>query len=87
MSRLTRNSGDIASAAVKLAGVANSFGSVRFEWLCIATGTPCFSAKGTSRFAIRSVVEAVITSAPSALAASKPRVISSSVNESLKLRL
>ena len=70
---------DIASTVVKLWGVANSFGSVTFEWLCMATAILCFSANGTTRLAIVTVVEAVMTSAPNAFAALKPSSISSSV--------
>ena len=67
MSRLTLKYFDSAIAAAKLSGVANSFGSLVFEWLCIATTILCFSANGTTRFATSSVVEAVMISAPSAL--------------------
>ena len=72
-------------AAAKLSGVANSLGSLVLEWLCIATAMRCFSANGTTRLATDSVVDAVITPAPNALAISKPRSISASVNDSLKL--
>ncbi len=85
MSRLTLKYFDIFSAAAKLSGVANSLGSFRFEWLCIATIILCFSANGTTRFDAESVVEAVMNSAPSARAISKPRSISASVKLSLKL--
>ena len=59
--------------------MANSLGSVTFEWLCIATGILCFVANGTMRRAASIVAEAVMISAPSALAISNPRLISSSV--------
>ena len=85
MSRLTLKYFDIFIAAAKLSGVANSFGSFTFEWLCIATIILCFSAKGTTRFAADSVLDAVMNSAPSARAISKPRSISGSVKLSLKL--
>ena len=85
MSRLTLKYFDIAIAAAKLSGVANSFGSFTFEWLCIATIILCFSANGTTRLADDSVLDAVMNSAPSARAISKPRSISGSVKLSLKL--
>ena len=71
----------------KLSGVANSFGSFRFEWLCIATSILCLSANGATFLAALTVADAVMKPAPSALAISKPRSISSSVKLSLKLRL
>ena len=79
MSRFTLKYFDIFIAAAKLSGVANSFGSVTFEWPCIATIVLCFSASGAIRFATSSVVEAVMISAPSALVISNPRSISASV--------
>ena len=87
MSRLMTKYFDMASAAAKLSGVANSLGSFTFAWLCIATRNLCLSANGATRAAAFSVADAVMKSAPSALAISKPRSISSSVKLSLKLRL
>ena len=60
MSRLTLKYFDIFIAAAKLSGVANSFGSVRFEWLCMPTTILCLSANGATRFATSSVVDAVM---------------------------
>ena len=85
MSRLTLTYGESAIAAAKLSGLANSFGSEMFEWLCTATTIWCRAAKGTTRFIAERVDEAVMISAPSARAISKPRSISSSENESSKL--
>ena len=85
MSRLILKYFDSFSAAAKLSGVANSFGSLMFEWLCIATIILCFSANGATRFAAVSVLDAVMNPAPSARAISKPRSISGSVKLSLKL--
>jgi hypothetical protein len=79
MSRLILKNRDILRAAAKLSGVANSFGSVRFECPCIATTIRCCSANGLIRGATSSVVDAVMISAPSAFAISKPRAISGSV--------
>ena len=73
MSRLIRKYFESFNTAAKLSGVANSFGSLIFEWLCIETIILCFSAKGATRFAVVSVLEAVMNSAPSARATSKPR--------------
>ncbi len=67
MSRLTLKYCDIFSAAAKLSGVANSFGSLMFEWPCRPTTILCLSASGAIRFATSSVVDVVITSVPSAL--------------------
>ena len=87
MSRLMTKYFDIASAAAKLSGVANSLGSLMFAWLCIATRYWCLSANGATRCAAFSVADAVMKSAPNALAIRNPRSISSSVKLSLKLRL
>ena len=87
MSRLIRNKGDSVSAVARLSSVANSFGSVTFEWLCIATGILCFAANGAMRRAASIVAEAVMISAPNALAISNPRSISASVKLSPFFRL
>src|SRR4026209_2438818 len=51
MSRLILKYFDIFKAAAKLWGVANSLGSVRLEWPCMATIILCFSAKGATLWA------------------------------------
>ena len=85
MSRLTLRYFDIFIAAAKLSGVANSFGSVMFEWPCRPTTILCLSASGAIRFATVICVDVVMTLVPSALVISKPRSISASVKLSFML--
>ena len=87
MSRLMAKRFDCASAVAKLSGVANSFGSFVFEWLCIATVILYFSTNGTRRGTVFRFDDAVISFTPSAWACSKPFSISRSVKLSLKLTL
>ena len=85
MSRLTLKYFDIFIAAAKLSGVANSFGSLMFEWPCRPTTILCLSAIGAIRFATVIVRRGRHDLVPSAFVISKPRSISASVKLSFML--
>ena len=87
MSRLMTKYFDMASAAAKLSGVANSLVSFGVRVVVHRDAVLAACRRRAPHGAAFSVADAVMKSAPSALAISKPRSISSSVKPSLKLRL